>query len=700
MITKKTFVTTSSFLITATLLSQIYSYTTTRYSQSQSLNLSAFSNMAKNVTELTTPALASADLRPISTVNDEIISIISNEVKKKISKTRYAISTIKPRLKLEQKVLVAAVPELVKPSAEVDLSAYEINSKELINLYSLSVDQLAYTKFENIKIATINNVVLDEVIVGQASTEPSTEQTDEVTIIQRTAERDAQTPAVTEIKNSDEAVAAKPDDEMVMFDYSDKTATPAPVVEKSIDQKLYERPLSNTVKQAINREIGIAPIKKLAMNTQKITPATTRIDNEDIDLGSDQNIVYDYSQDADKKGNDAEETKDAINAFSAPAKTELQNTQFFIRAREINLNTHKSHQAHSFEFVPDYDRAERNDDQSSGEINLGYSLAGSMNTQTGIVQSKGMIPTRVELNLGSAKGIEIPLINEEGIQKFLQKQGLSVKGNLLLIAVDPSIIESEIDSTYSHRFFFDKNFKMLEGNAGASYVLYAGVKSGNVMLRYLLNNKESAQKIVYVGDGEMYFEDPDFSDSNRETFTFTTRNLLGQKKKELIIDGSLINYFNTSTNAKKKALNAYEMKVPVLVSGMRKYFEFKHLNDSVFVGSSEETEMEIPGNDFIAKVLDMNQVSSLKERCVVQLNLSKDIREIKANGKNKSGEMFVETSFIDNDGNFSRDSELSEKAFVVGDMEGLFSVRVDYTDGSTEFLKTFCSEGTYLVEQL
>ena len=37
---------------------------------------------------------------------------------------------------------------------------------------------------------------------------------------------------------------------------------------------------------------------------------------------------------------------------------------------------------------------------------------------------------------------------------------------------------------------------------------------------------------------------------------------------------------------------------------------------------------------------------------------------------------------------------------IVGDMEGQFNVKLDYTDGSTEFLKTFCSEGSYLIEQL
>jgi hypothetical protein len=220
-------------------------------------------------------------------------------------------------------------------------------------------------------------------------------------------------------------------------------------------------------------------------------------------------------------------------------------------------------------------------------------------------------------------------------------------------------------------------------------------------MRYLLNNQESAQKIIYVGDGEMYYEDPDFNQSQREVFTFTTRSLLGKKVKELNIDASLVSFFGATGTSKKKALNAYEVKVPEMVSGTRKYLEFKHLDSSLFVGVNKASEVEIPGKDFITRVLQTNDLSELGNRCMVQINLAKDVRDIKVSGKNSSGEMFTEMSFLDRDGNFSRDnSEMAEKVFLAGDMEGIFNVRFDYSDGSSEFLKTFCSEGAYIIEQL
>lgn len=699
MILKKALTTTSCFFVSAVLLSQMYSFAQARL-KPQTIDTTAFSNFASNI-----QSISSSKIDTIKTaqseeqITAEIIKVIDREVSNNIKKTRFAVVQKKQMIKAVGPKVQQLKTEALTVKAEEfalkteDLSSYEINNTDLIHLYALSVDSADYSRFANTELASsYGEEVKDEVALKAASTEnPSSApiEADEVKMIQPA-------PKKAEVKNNN--------DDLVMFAYSDKVS-PEHSATQDMDKKLYDRPISNAVKKAISREIGNAPIKKIErLNTQIIARPRTKleekitIDDQEIDLNSDETIVYDYSSEKTSKALTA--AADQNDFTSAPTVTSHE-TQFVLRAKELNMNTHKSTQVLGFEFVPDYDRTERVSDNESGEINFGYSINGEMNTQTGVIQAKGFIPTRVELALGAMKGLEVPLLNDEGIQKFLQKQGLSIEGNLLMVALNSDIIDTEIDSSFGAKFFLDKNFKTVQQLQGASFVLFVGVKTGNVLIKYQLKNKESTQKIVYVGDGEMYFEDPSFKASERETYILTTRNLLGQKKKELSIDGGVISFFNTSTTAKKKALNAYELKVPALVTGMRKYLEFKHLRDSLFVGVSNEKEVEVPGNDFIAKVLEMNQISSLRERCVVQINLSKDLRSLVANGKNRSGEMFVESTFLDKDGNFTRDSyELAEKVFVTGDMEGQFSIKLDYIDGSSEFLKTFCSEGTYLVEQL
>ena len=77
MIIKKTFVTTSSFLITAVLLSQIYSFKNT-IKESPSINFSAFSNLARNVNSITLEG-SGAEVR--NSIGSEDTAIMSDVIK-------------------------------------------------------------------------------------------------------------------------------------------------------------------------------------------------------------------------------------------------------------------------------------------------------------------------------------------------------------------------------------------------------------------------------------------------------------------------------------------------------------------------------------------------------------------------------------------------------------------------------------------
>jgi hypothetical protein len=141
--------------------------------------------------------------------------------------------------------------------------------------------------------------------------------------------------------------------------------------------------------------------------------------------------------------------------------------------------------------------------------------------------------------------------------------------------------------------------------------------------------------------------------------------------------------------------------MPTQILGARKYFELNYQGNTVFVGTQKETKLEIPQTDFIAKVMEFNKISDLEQRCMVQVNLKKDISDIKSSGKNASGDMFVETTYLDGEGHLGSESaEMAEKIFLLGEQEGIMNLFINYTDGTSESLKTFCSNNTFLVEQL
>lgn len=717
---KSVFVKTFTGLFTTTLVVGALTYSTDRY-EPKKVDFSAFKNAAANIQYITQKTEIKADV-VTTDVTAGIVSTIEKELKGKILRTRYAIAPKKIEIKHtviaknwnDIKPDIAAVDmkvsERLMNTNSSDESGAEINNSDLIKLYGFEVESLQYETFANTAIAFVEPVATEVVGVTEATSKQEIVKEDAVNVAQASTtthvveEITVDTAMKEEITRAEVATKENPvNDELVMFDYSaggDKTSE-APQKMK----KIFDAPISDSVKNAIERAVHkstavamntrSAPSKRIASSIQ----TTTEPDALQEAMEDEDNLVFDYSKKT--QASVAKTTASEISAFMAAADAKPVNqVDFTVKAREVNLATRKSTQVFGFEFVPDYDRAERMDDQTSGEIKFGYTLNGDASTQTGVVQAHGLIPTRVELNLLSS-GMDIPLLSEVGIQKFLSKKQTGVTGNLLMVAVDPSIEDVEIDSDYQYKIFFSDKFKMLQSKDKASFILFLGVKTGNTLIRYLLDNKESAQKIVYVGDGEMYYEDPDFVGTQRELYTFTTRSLLGKIVKELNINGSDVSFFGTKITAKKKTLNAYEIKVPELVDNSRKYLEFKHMGTSLFVGTKNTKEIEIPGQDFINRVMQANELSELGERCMVQINLKKDLRDIKVSGKNRSGEMFAETSFLDTEGNFTRESsELAEKAFVSGDLEGIFSVRLDYADGSTDFLKTYCSEGAYLIEQL
>lgn len=697
------------------------SYSFERY-EPKKIDLNGFKNALTNIEHISSKKPDYAPTRISKNVTEVIVATIEKEVKKKISANRMKITNNLALKKPEQKFTIInknwneikpSFPEATllvdsvslvssAPSAESlgsnEFKQYEINNNEMISLKRFYSEMINVEYFANSEIPQfqIENTIVESkieayVAIDMDQKEDAVKLTQSAEIANNESNESIETKSevVKEVVNK----TIENEDDLLMYDYS-----------KASPKKIFDAPISSAVKEAIEREIhtehvnGSNVVARVTTQKPKLKFETT-MDSQALKdaMNSEDSVVYDYTTKTQ-----AAPVSSIANAFlgSIEKKNEVEMTTLKLQAKEINMGTHSVRMATGFEFVPDYERSERMDDQASGEIKFDYSLDKSMSIQTGVVQSLGNIPTRVEIDLLRSEMV-VPLINEEGIQKYLEKRSLNIVGSLIMVAIDESIQDVELDREYQGKIYLNKNFKTLPSGKGASYLMILGVSPGNVMLRYLLSNNESSQKIIYLGDGEMYYEDPIFNEGKREVYNFSTRSLLGKKVKELNIQADKVGFFGAKVSSKKKALNAYEINVPTIVKNERKYLEFKHLDSTLYVGTQNINEIEVPGQDFINKVLEQKDMKILGQRCLIQINLSKDIRDIKANGKNKQGEMFVELNYLDNDGNFSNEtSELAEKVFIGGDQEGLVGIRVDYSDGSTGFLKSYCSEGSYLVEQL
>src|SRR5437868_3685218 len=190
MITKKVLYSSSCALLAAFLLSQIH--IPSKHKTYSEVNYTAFVNLASNVQAISAETNEKAPETADTAVTNDIIKVIDKEVSAQIKHTKHGF--VKPKIKnapvvVETKVKLVEQPVIEKMAAaeksaeeiaeekEVadliaeDLSKYEIDNKEAVALNGFAVEKNDYSTFENIKLAaTYNEVIKDEVVIGQAST--------------------------------------------------------------------------------------------------------------------------------------------------------------------------------------------------------------------------------------------------------------------------------------------------------------------------------------------------------------------------------------------------------------------------------------------------------------------------------------------------------------------------------------------------
>ena len=79
----------------------------------------------------------------------------------------------------------------------------------------------------------------------------------------------------------------------------------------------------------------------------------------------------------------------------------------------------------------------------------------------------------------------------------------------------------------------------------------------------------------------------------------------------------------------------------------------------------------------------------------------KQVKELKHEAFGRESRLIEEYFYLDNDGIFNEElTPFTLKAFFIGQEEGVYSFKIKYIDNTVETFQSFCSEGSYLVEQL
>ena len=143
--------------------------------------------------------------------------------------------------------------------------------------------------------------------------------------------------------------------------------------------------------------------------------------------------------------------------------------------------------------------------------------------------------------------------------------------------------------------------------------------------------------------------------------------------------------------------------------GGRRYLELNHQSEPVFVGIRDNNNVTVPSENFMRFILSKVEGSKLGNRCLVQVNLTKKAQKVDVASESIGMSLMTSTQMLDSDGKFYDSlSDKTRKVIIIGEGQGAaeispdakVNIKIQYQDGSVQFLNSYCSPNTYLVEQL
>ena len=376
----------------------------------------------------------------------------------------------------------------------------------------------------------------------------------------------------------------------------------------------------------------------------------------------------------------------------------------------VGSDLNKTQELQGFEVRFQDDLNETMEDFGAGEVRFESVMAQPKMTRSVAVLKRGYVPTSTEIILEDGNGsVSIPLIADDTfneIQKSFEKRKGSI--GALLVELDDESELAKLDIPFGDVIKLNSNFKRTE-NEDFRYQLFVGVQAGNGLLSYHRAGGEIVSKIVHIHENELTFDANFFEDVVNEKVRLYEEDLLAKENSPLIISGDQVKVFATESTSKKVNNHTYKMSFGTSHLGGRRYIELNHQSEPVFVGIRDNNNVTVPSENFMRFILSKVEGKSLGNRCLVQVNLTKKAEKFEVASESVGSSLMTYSQVLDNDGKFYDTlSEKTQKIIVIGESQASeevspdakINIKVQYLDGSTQYLNSYCSPNTYLVEQL
>ena len=356
------------------------------------------------------------------------------------------------------------------------------------------------------------------------------------------------------------------------------------------------------------------------------------------------------------------------------------------------------------------DLSEMIEDYGSGEVKFEAELSQPKMTRTVTILKRGYSPVTTELILedGAPGSVSIPLIEEDTLNDLMAPYERKGAVGVLLVELDDDTEVAKLDVPFGDVIKLNGDFKRTK-NDDYRYQLFVGVQAGNAMVSYHGNNGEVVSKILHVHESEMTYDANFYEDVVNEKIRLFEENLLARESSPLIISGEQVKIFSTNISAKKINNHTYKMAFGSSNLAGRRYLELNHQSEPVFVGIRDNNNITVPSENFMNFILSKVEGRKLGNRCLIQVNLNKTANNVDVASESIGQSLMTSTQMLDSDGKFYDSlSAKTNKIIIVGEgqassdisLDSKINIKIEYEDGSVQFLNSYCSPNTYLVEQL
>ena len=402
-------------------------------------------------------------------------------------------------------------------------------------------------------------------------------------------------------------------------------------------------------------------------------------------------------------GND--DKKPDINALIGPKTYPVS-----ISILALGSDLKKLENLKGFEVRFQDDLSEMIEDYGSGEVKFEAELSQPKMTRTVTILKRGYSPVTTELILedGSPGSVSIPLIEEDTLNDLMAPYERKGAVGVLLVELDDDTEVAKLDVPFGDVIKLNGDFKRTK-NDDYRYQLFVGVQAGNAMVSYHGNNGEVVSKILHVHESEMTYDANFYEDVVNEKIRLFEENLLARESSPLIISGEQVKIFSTNISAKKINNHTYKMAFGSSNLAGRRYLELNHQSEPVFVGIRDNNNITVPSENFMNFILSKVEGRKLGNRCLIQVNLNKTANNVDVASESIGQSLMTSTQMLDSDGKFYDSlSAKTNKIIIVGEgqassdisLDSKINIKIEYEDGSVQFLNSYCSPNTYLVEQL